>query len=81
MPARLLGRVNSAIRFAGLIAMFAGTLLGGGIATVFDARAAIILGGCVMFGGAAVLFLSPVRKLRVPPSTDPQELVVPATVA
>jgi MFS family permease len=71
VPTRLLGRVNSAIRFAGLVAMLAGTLLAGGIATVFDARAVIILGGCVMFSGAAVLILSPVRKLRIAPSADP----------
>jgi MFS family permease len=81
VPARLLGRVNSAIRFAGLVAMLAGTLIAGAVATAFDARAVIIVGGGVMFGGALVLIVSPVRKLRLSPPSDPLASgVVPATV-
>lgn len=70
VPARLLGRVNSAIRFAGLIAMLIGTLLAGLIASTFDARAAMMVGGASAFAGALLLTLSPVRRLRVAAIVD-----------
>jgi Na+/melibiose symporter-like transporter len=61
-PPALLGRINSAIRFAGLIATLLGALAGGGIASATGTRVVIVLGGCVMLSGAIALMLSPVRR-------------------
>ncbi len=68
VPARLLGRVNSAIRFGGLVAMLAGTIVAGAVATAVDARSAVVVGACITLLGALFLIMSPVRKLRVAPT-------------
>ena len=77
VPARLLGRVNSAIRFAGLIAMLGGTMIAGVVATLVDARAVLVIGASVTLAGALLLMVSPVRRLRVavPASVDDSEQV------
>jgi hypothetical protein len=69
-PARLLGRVNAAVRFAALAATLAGTLIAGIFADRFGARPVIIAAAGVMFGGGALLALSPARRVRAVPSVE-----------
>jgi len=63
-PERLLGRVNAAIRFAGLVAMLIGSLTAGAAADAAGPRVVIVAAACVMLAGAASLLLSPARRVR-----------------
>lgn len=76
VPARLLGRVNSAIHFAGLLAVLAGTGIAGLIATVVDTRTVLFIGAAASLGGGLLLLASPVRRLRVAPSAPTDEPAV-----
>ncbi len=69
-PERLLGRVNAAVRFAGLLATLAGALTAGVVADRYGARPVVVAGACAMLGGAVVLFVSPVRGLKVAPTIE-----------
>jgi MFS family permease len=60
----VLGRVNAAVRFAGLLAMLAGSIVAGLIASAADARAVVVCAAVVAFAGAAVVAASPIRTLR-----------------
>jgi Na+/melibiose symporter-like transporter len=63
-PERLLGRVNAATRFSGLVAMLASSLVAGAIAGATSPRVALAAGACAMLAGALSLVLSPVRRVR-----------------
>jgi Na+/melibiose symporter-like transporter len=63
-PERLLGRVNAATRFSGLVAMLVSSLIAGAIAGATSPRVALTAGACVMLMGALSLILSPVRRVR-----------------
>ena len=63
-PGRLLGRVSSGMRFSGLAAMFAGSLAAGVIGDTFGLRAALFTATGVEAAAVALLFFSPVRRLR-----------------
>jgi MFS family permease len=69
-PERLLGRVNAAVRFAGLLATLAGALTAGVVAERFGARPVVVAAAGAMLGGAVVLFISPVRGLKVAPRIE-----------
>jgi MFS family permease len=77
-PERVLGRVNAGIRFAGLVAMLAGSLIAAVVADVYGARPVLVMGGLATLAGAAWLLLSPVRDLRGGPTV---EEVAPAPVS
>ena len=63
-PERLLGRVNAGIRFAGLVAMFTGSIAAGVTANAAGPRPVLVASACATFAGAIWLALSPVRKMR-----------------
>jgi len=63
-PGRLLGRVSSGMRFSGLAAMFAGSLAAGVIGDTFGLRMALFTATGVEAAAVALLFFSPVRRLR-----------------
>ena len=62
-PERLLGRVNAATRFSGLVAMLVSSLIAGAIAGATSPRVALAAGACAMLAGALSLVLSPVRRV------------------
>src|SRR5581483_5410097 len=66
-PARLLGRVNGAMRFSLLAATLAGSLVAAGLAALVGARAVLAAGAGVTFAGAAAVYFSPARRLAVTP--------------
>ena len=79
-PPAMLGRVNASVRFLGLVAMLAGTLSAGAIAGTLGARPVIMLAGGAVLAAAAVIALSPVRKLKAAPPID-EAIVAPSVVA
>ncbi|MFN8558432.1 MAG: MFS transporter [Dehalococcoidia bacterium] len=70
-PDRLLGRVNGAVRFAGLLALLAGSLLGGLVGQAAGPRAALTVGVGLGSLQVVALALSPVRSLRSRPDAGP----------
>jgi len=62
---RQLGRVNATVRVAVVLAQLVATLLGGLVAEVVGLRAAAVLAPLGALLGAAALWFSPVRGLRV----------------
>ena len=77
-PERVLGRVNAATRFGGLVAMLISSVLAGAIAAVTNPGIALCVGASVAFSGAVILFASPVRSVRM---TEVEVKPVEATVA
>jgi MFS family permease len=75
-PERLQGRMNSVMRFIVWGVMPLGSLLGGGIATWFNPRAAIWVGAIGMSLAVLPVLLSPVRTLREMP--EPVEEALPS---
>lgn len=69
-PTRLMGRVNSAVRFAGLTAMLVGSLLTVALIGPLGPRAVIMLAAAASFCSALVLFFSPVRHADSPVIID-----------
>ena len=63
-PPAVLGRVNAAVRFAGLLAMLGGSIAAGLIASAADARAVVVCAAIVAFAAVAVVAASPIRTLR-----------------
>lgn len=63
-PERLLGRVNAAVRFAGLLAMLAGGLIAGIVASTAGARLVLVMGGCIISAGSLWILFSPARSMR-----------------
>jgi hypothetical protein len=63
-PEGLLGRVNAGIRFAGLLAVLAGSLFAAILAEAAGARLVLVFGAGAVLAGALLLFLSPVRRIR-----------------
>lgn len=61
---RQLGRVNSTIRVAMLLAQLVATLAAGGLALVIGLRATSFLAPLGALAAAAIIWLSPVRRLR-----------------
>ena len=80
-PERLLGRMNSVVRFMYWGTMPAGAAAGGALASVVGVRATLFVGAI----GSAIAFVplafSPLRHLRVLPqhAEEPQPLVTPPT--
>jgi MFS family permease len=72
-PPAVLGRVNAAVRFAGLLAMLVGSMAAGAIASAIDARAVVLCAMVAAFAAAAVVALSPVRTLRHVTAQEPLE--------
>ena len=70
-PAHLLGRANAAVRLAGLVAALAGSLIAGAIADRYGARPVLVASSCVMFAGAALIFVSAAGRVRELPAEAP----------
>ena len=66
-PERLLGRVNASIRFVGLAAMLAGTLLGGVLGQTIGLRFTEVIGALVTITATLWIVTSPARQLRGTP--------------
>ena len=64
-PERVLGRVNAATRFGGLLAMLVSSVLAGAIAALTNPGIALCVGASISFSGALILFASPVRSVRM----------------
>ncbi|MGI8553357.1 MAG: MFS transporter [Dehalococcoidia bacterium] len=65
-PNRLLGRVNASIRFTSLGLSMVGLLLSGLLGETIGLRLTLVVGAGVMFFGALLLLLSPLRRLKEP---------------
>ena len=66
-PERLLGRVNASMRFAGLLAMLAGTLLGGVLGQAIGLRMTEVIGALITVAATLWILTSPARRLRGTP--------------
>jgi MFS family permease len=80
-PDRLLGRVNSAFRFAGLSAALTGSLTTVAIVGPLGPRWVLIIGSLVSFAGAALVLLSPVRREDAELVADPIGVLTHAHIA
>ncbi len=80
-PERLMGRVNSGVRFAGMVAMLAGSLITVAIVGPLGPRVVLILGACATFAGAALVFLSPVRTADAETRVEPAETLTHTRIA
>jgi len=80
-PHRLMGRVNSAIRFAGLVATLAGSLITVAIIGPIGPRAVLLVGSGISLAGAAVIFASPVRRADAEIAVDPTETLTHTHIA
>jgi predicted MFS family arabinose efflux permease len=69
-PDRLLGRVNASMQFVVAAVGPLGLLLGGFLGQAIGLRPTLLLGALGSLLGSAWLLLSPVRGLRVFPTTD-----------
>ena len=69
-PPELLGRMTATMRVLVLGTMPLGALLGGGIASVFGVRLALLLGATVGCAACLLTLLSPVRSLRSVPAEE-----------
>jgi hypothetical protein len=67
-PPALLGRVNAGIRFAGMVATLAGSIIAGVMANSLGSRPVLGASATVMIAGAIWIALSPVRSIRDVPS-------------
>lgn len=74
-PPQLLGRMNATLRFLVWGVLSIGGFLGGGLASAFGVRTAILIGAIGMSLAAVPLILSPLRTLRDIP--EPGESYVP----
>ncbi len=70
-PDRLLGRVNSSLRFVGIGTFFIGSLVGGALAEGIGLRWAMVAGASSLIFGAFWLAASPVGRLKEVPSAAP----------
>jgi MFS family permease len=78
---RLMGRVNSAYRFAGLVAMLAGSLLTVAIVGPLGPRVVLVIGALVSFAGAALVLVSPVRREDAEIVPDPVAVLTHTHIA
>lgn len=78
---RALGRVSSTFHVAAVIAQLAATLAAGLLAEVIGLRATMWLAPLGGLLGAAILWASPVRHLRILPERPEGEAIDPAAVA
>jgi MFS family permease len=70
-PSHLLGRVNSFFYNLDLVAMLAGTLIGGVLGEIIGLRPTLVIGALLTLAAVAVLIASPIATLRrTPPSPD-----------
>jgi MFS family permease len=67
-PPALLGRVNAGIRFAGMVATLAGSIIAGVMANSLGSRPVLGASATVMIAGAIWIALSPVRSIRDVPA-------------
>jgi MFS family permease len=72
-PDRLRGRVNAGIRVSTIAATLGGALLGGVLGERFGARIVLIVSGSLPFVAAAMLWPSPVGRLREMPDATTRE--------
>lgn len=71
-PPQLLGRVNAGVRFAGMLATLAGSLVAGITADSVGSRPVLAASAVAMAVGALWILLSPVRSMRdVPSAIEP----------
>ena len=80
-PDRLMGRVTSAFRFGGMVAMLVGSLITVAIVGPVGPRAVLIIGAMVSFAGAALILLSPVRREDAELVVDPVAALTHAHIA
>jgi MFS family permease len=79
-PERVMGRVNSAVRFSGLVATLTGALITAALIGPIGARAMLFAGAAVTFSGALALFFSAVRRADAPLAVDPTETLTHAHI-
>jgi MFS family permease len=79
-PERVMGRVNSAVRFSGLVATLAGALITAALIGPIGARAMLFAGAAVTFSGVLALFFSAVRRADAPLDIDPTETLTHAHI-
>lgn len=80
-PDRLMGRVTSAFRFGGMVAMLVGSLITVAIVGPIGPRAVLIIGAMVSFAGAALVLVSPVRGEDAEVVADPVGVLTHAHIA
>jgi MFS family permease len=80
-PPALLGRVNAGIRFSGMIATLAGSLVAGVAADTIGSRPVLVASAAAMLAAALCIALSPIRNLRALPATITPLEPDPAAVA
>ncbi len=69
-PARMLGRVNAAIRLTSLAAMLLGSLIGGVMGETVGLRPTLVAGAAATFAAALWIIASPARALRDVPVVE-----------
>lgn len=79
-PERLQGRMNASMRFFVWGTIPLGSLVGGGLATAFGVRTAILIGACLGFVSLLPILLSPLRTLREFPEQEDVPLLHEADV-
>jgi MFS family permease len=79
-PERVMGRVNSAVRFSGLVATLIGALITAALIGPIGARAMLFAGAAVTFAGVLALFFSAVRRADAPLDIDPTETLTHAHI-
>ncbi|HLX49729.1 MAG TPA: MFS transporter [Streptosporangiaceae bacterium] len=72
-PDHLLGRVNASFRFIGLGVSPLGSLLGGALGAILGLRLGLLVAVLGMFLAPVIVLASPVRRVRVLPSSPPGE--------
>ena len=80
-PDRLMGRVNSAVRFAGLLATLTGSLVTVAIIGPVGPRVVLVLGGSMSLLGALLVVLSPIRHADAEITVDPTETLTHTHIA
>jgi MFS family permease len=80
-PDRLMGRVTSAFRFGGMVAMLVGSLVTVAIVGPLGPRVVLIVGAVVSFAGAALVLFSPVRREDAEVVVDPVGVLTHAHIA
>lgn len=79
-PERVMGRVNSAVRFSGLVGTLAGALITAALIGPIGARAMLFAGAAVTFAGVLALLFSAVRRADAPLDIDPTETLTHAHI-
>jgi len=80
-PDRVMGRVNSAVRFSGLVATLTGSLATAVLVSTLGPRASLVAGGGAALLGAATLLLSPVRTADAETVVEPTETLTHTRIA